>query len=161
MFFSCTLLRHFIHLASFFLPSRIDLSVVDEHKGLALLAGMCMIVCVFVCVCLCVACVHSVCVCVCVCCKCGEGDSHGCPFLCPPRLLALEAMVLLENVNNTLPLTLGNYKSVALIGPCADDPDCVKGILFPPPPPKVMTSFRLDPSSLIPKVIMTPLQNTL
>ena len=119
--------------------------------------------CVYVCVCMCVACVHSVCVvcacvcvcvclcvhvcivcvlcvrvcvcvCVCVCCKCGEGDSHGFPFLCPPRPLALEAMVLLENVNNTLPLTLGNYKSVALIGPCADDPDCVKGILFPPSP---------------------------
>ena len=64
--------------------NKIDLSVVDEHKGLALQA-------------------------------------------------ALEAMVLLENANNTLPLLLNNYKSVALIGPCADDPDCVKGDYDPTP----------------------------
>ena len=39
---------------------------MDEHKGLALLAGMCMIVCVFVCVYVCVWHVCIVCVCVCV-----------------------------------------------------------------------------------------------
>lgn len=36
--------------------------------------------------------------------------------------------MLLENSNGILPLKLSSYKSVAVVGPCADDPVCSRGI---------------------------------
>ena len=44
------------------------------------------------------------------------------------KLTAMESIVLLENQNGTLPMDLSKYKSVAIIGPCADDPTCARGI---------------------------------
>ena len=38
-------------------------------------------------------------------------------------------MVLLRN-DGTLPIDVGAFKSVALIGPCADDPECNTGYTF-------------------------------
>ena len=43
-------------------------------------------------------------------------------------ITAQESMVLLKN-NGFLPLKLEAYKSVAIVGPCADDPVCNRGIL--------------------------------
>ena len=39
----------------------------------------------------------------------------------------MESIVLLENQNGILPMDLSKYKSVAIIGPCADDPTCSEG----------------------------------
>ena len=39
----------------------------------------------------------------------------------------MESIVLLENQNGILPMDLSKYKSVAIIGPCADDPICSEG----------------------------------
>ena len=44
--------------------------------------------------------------------------------LLPP---AREAIVLLQNSKGVLPLDLSSYKSVAIIGPCANDPVCARG----------------------------------
>ena len=41
----------------------------------------------------------------------------------------MESIVLLENQNGILPMDLNKYKSVAIIGPCADDPACSEGDL--------------------------------
>ena len=41
--------------------------------------------------------------------------------------VAMESIVLLENRNNVLPSNFGSYKGVAIIGPCADNPTCVRG----------------------------------
>ena len=43
------------------------------------------------------------------------------------KFTAQESMVLLRN-DGTLPINFGAFKSVALIGPCADDPDCNTGL---------------------------------
>jgi beta-glucosidase-like glycosyl hydrolase len=43
------------------------------------------------------------------------------------KIAAQESMVLLRN-DGTLPINVGAFKSVALIGPCADDPDCNTGL---------------------------------
>lgn len=41
-------------------------------------------------------------------------------------------MVLLKN-NGFLPIDVTAYKSVAMVGPCADDPTCNKGDYDPQP----------------------------
>ena len=41
---------------------------------------------------------------------------------------AREAMVLLKNDDGFLPLDITSYKSVAVVGPCADDPTCNRGV---------------------------------
>ena len=43
------------------------------------------------------------------------------------KFKAQESMVLLRN-DGTLPINFGAFNSVALIGPCADDPDCNTGL---------------------------------
>ncbi|CAI8024072.1 Probable exo-1,4-beta-xylosidase xlnD [Geodia barretti] len=48
------------------------------------------------------------------------------------KFTAQESMVLLRN-DGTLPINFGAFKSVALIGPCADDPDCNTGDYNPQP----------------------------
>lgn len=45
------------------------------------------------------------------------------------RQAARESIVLLKNANNALPVDFTKYSSVALIGPCADDPDCSRGMM--------------------------------
>ena len=34
----------------------------------------------------------------------------------------------MENRNGVLPLDMSKYKSVAVIGPCADNPTCARGM---------------------------------
>ena len=46
---------------------------------------------------------------------------------CEKNFIAMESIVLLENQNGILPMDLSKYKSVAIIGPCADDPTCSQG----------------------------------
>ena len=49
------------------------------------------------------------------------------------RNAAQQSIVLIKNNNGFLPLDLSKYSSVAIIGPCADDPDCSKGNLLVSP----------------------------
>jgi len=49
------------------------------------------------------------------------------------RQAAREAIVLLQNSKGLLPLDLSSYKSVAIIGPCANDPVCARGDYDPEP----------------------------
>ena len=44
-------------------------------------------------------------------------------------MIAMESIVLLENQNGILPMDLSKYKSVAIIGPCADNPSCSEGAI--------------------------------
>ena len=44
------------------------------------------------------------------------------------RMAAQQSVVLLKNKKGLLPLQIGNYKSVALIGPCVDDTTCARGV---------------------------------
>ena len=44
------------------------------------------------------------------------------------REAAQQSIVLIKNKNNFLPLDVTKYNSVAIIGPCADDPVCSRGI---------------------------------
>ena len=46
------------------------------------------------------------------------------------REAAQQSIVLLKNTNNFLPIDPSKYKSVAIIGPCADDADCAKGMQY-------------------------------
>jgi beta-glucosidase len=46
---------------------------------------------------------------------------------------ALESIVLLENRNNILPLDQSKLKSIAIIGPCANDTTCPRGDYDPNP----------------------------
>ena len=43
------------------------------------------------------------------------------------RMAAQQSVVLLKNQKRLLPLQMGSYKSVALIGPCVDDSTCPRG----------------------------------
>lgn len=44
------------------------------------------------------------------------------------RMAAQQSIVLIKNKKSLLPLKMSNYKSVALIGPCADDVTCARGV---------------------------------
>ena len=46
------------------------------------------------------------------------------------REAAQQSIVLIKNRNSFLPLDVTKYSSVAIIGPCADDPVCSRGITF-------------------------------
>ena len=45
------------------------------------------------------------------------------------RETAQQSIVLIKNNDNLLPIDFTKYSSVAIIGPCADDPDCSRGML--------------------------------
>ena len=44
------------------------------------------------------------------------------------REAAQQSVVLLKNTDNLLPIDFSKFTSVAIIGPCADDPVCSRGI---------------------------------
>ncbi len=44
------------------------------------------------------------------------------------RGAAQQSVVLLKNTDNLLPIDFSKFTSVAIIGPCADDPVCSRGI---------------------------------
>ena len=43
------------------------------------------------------------------------------------RQAAQQSVVLIKNTGNFLPVDFSRFTSVAIIGPCADDPDCSRG----------------------------------
>ena len=44
------------------------------------------------------------------------------------RQTAQQSIVLIKNTNNFLPIDFTKFKTVAIVGPCADDPDCSRGM---------------------------------